>query len=279
MDRLVTLTGGFPFNTNRAKFMENSYAKVAEGLSLMAGDAPIILEGVVVTGTDVSDGTILFNREIFPFVGGVKSDNVIIFEQFELAPYDEDLNTDGNRDEKAVHALRSAKCGVGGVANFTFADLVRVADLTPATDDQVSDDNNILKFFDIKTLLTRVGSTIKRALVRAATQVEITAANRDDLYISPKQAKDWGIMPLYRGSQNLADPSAVDSLHTINFTNVGTTKYRVDYSIVSLSSNHATDNDISHVIREKATSSFKLSIREYASAAQQLRIEYALYKM
>lgn len=113
-----------------------------------------------------------------------------------------------------------------------------------------------------------------------ANTAEVLAGVRDDVYITPLEAKNSGILPLYKGSANLTDPTS-DSLQTITFPDIGTDSFRVSYSIESLSVDHDTDNDISTVIRgnTKTSISFEISIREYVSAAQNLRIVYALYAL
>ncbi len=121
--------GGYPFEIESLEFMQNAYKKALENISLIAGSGPVIIQGVNVNGTSVSDGVIIYNKEVLPFIGGTLSANVIIYETIEQVEYNEDLDNDGNLDMKEAHVQRFAKCGVGGVLNFPFAQLKRVRNL------------------------------------------------------------------------------------------------------------------------------------------------------
>lgn len=281
MDIIQALDGGFSFTTKTIKFMQDSIKKAIEFLTLFAGSSPVILEGVINTGGVVSSGVIIYQGEPIPFVGGSFNATVIIYENIENAAYNEDIDNDGNKDLKPAYIKRYAKCGVGGVASFPFADLKRIGDLVPATATEVADDNNTGKFFDIKTLLTRTPSETKRGLVRAANTTEIKQGVRDDLYLSVKQAKQLGIVPLYRGTQNIGDIDQTDFLETITFPSVGTSNYMVLYSVQSLGSNWNSDNDITSVVDQssKTYTSFKIAFREFTNGVQNLRVDYVIYAL
>lgn len=128
MDLMRLQDGGYPFTIESIEFMQNAYKKALEKLSLVAG-RNVIIDGVEIDGADVTDGVIIYNGEILPFIGGVHSATVIIYEAIEQVEYNEDADGDGNLDLKEAHVQRFAKCGVGGVANFPFTDLKRVRSL------------------------------------------------------------------------------------------------------------------------------------------------------
>ncbi len=128
MDLMRLQDGGYPFTIESIEFMQNAYKKALENLSLVAG-RNVIIDGVEIDGADVSDGVIIYNGEVLPFVGGVHSATVIIYEAIEQVEYNEDADSDGNLDLKEAHVQRFAKCGVGGVTNFPFTDLKRVRSL------------------------------------------------------------------------------------------------------------------------------------------------------
>lgn len=81
---------------------------------------------------------------------------------------------------------------------------------------------------------------------------------------------------LRKSSFDLTNPNT-DEIYTINFPSVFTANYTVVGSLVSTSATDWTqDNDVIWTVRQKASTSFKLLLREVNPAAQNLRFEYML---
>lgn len=117
-------TGGFPLETNTLQFLQNAYS-LFNAFSVLAGDLTI-LQGCTVTGSSVSDGVVIINGEVLPFVGGVVASTVVIVETTESKTFE-----DGS--SKAVYHTRVARFG-RGTATYLWSDFQRVDNLQEVMD-------------------------------------------------------------------------------------------------------------------------------------------------
>ncbi len=112
-----THTGGMPFSQDVAGFMQAGYSEPLGALAGLIGEKTI-LQGVVVSGGNVSAGWITWNGMIIPFEAGLATDRVDIIVTTSNLMYE-----DGQ--EKQVFTIRVARCvNVGG---FPFSDLRRLS--------------------------------------------------------------------------------------------------------------------------------------------------------
>ncbi|MFL0089889.1 hypothetical protein R8G64_13100 [Tenacibaculum maritimum] len=74
----VNQSGGFPLTTNILNHLQNA-ASIFQTFGELAGDF-IIISGCENIGSQVTDGVVYFNGEIFPFKGGSKLSKVRIIE-------------------------------------------------------------------------------------------------------------------------------------------------------------------------------------------------------
>ncbi|MDU1893101.1 MAG: hypothetical protein E6767_20685 [Dysgonomonas sp.] len=63
-----TQLGGFPLNQQRLEYMQTAYAELSGGLAGLFGDN-VIVSGCVVSGNTVTDGWIVVNGVLYPFLG------------------------------------------------------------------------------------------------------------------------------------------------------------------------------------------------------------------
>jgi microcystin-dependent protein len=129
MDRVELYSGGFPVTTTTFNFLQEAYGKAISALTALGGET-FILEGVQVVGGNVTDGTIVYNGEYLPFVGGSFNNTVGIYEDVEEVAYNQDNDNDGNLDLKRAYVKRYAKCGTDGLESFNFNLLKRFTPLT-----------------------------------------------------------------------------------------------------------------------------------------------------
>lgn len=130
MDIIRLFSDGFPLTIERLQFLQNTYGKAFTHLSKVAGTGKLIIDGAVVSGGNVSSGSIIVDGEVLEFEGGVYDDRVAIFETTTSVPYNIDDNNDGNLDLKVADVVRVAKCAsTGGVSSFDFSELKRVQNL------------------------------------------------------------------------------------------------------------------------------------------------------
>lgn len=111
-----SLTGGFPFDERVCAIMQ--------GMSQMAGAAAFlggkqyILSGCDQVGGDVTDGFIVIDGEVLPFIGGAVQEKVVISEAANpLNFFDGTVNN--------VEFIRSASFGDDGETNYLWADFKR----------------------------------------------------------------------------------------------------------------------------------------------------------
>lgn len=108
MDVIKLFSGGFPLTVERLRFLQNTYKKAFSDLSNIAGTGNIIIKGVNLSGGNLSDGVVIIDGEIFPFIGGPLADTVRIKETSVNVPYNEDADNDGALDTKAADTVREA---------------------------------------------------------------------------------------------------------------------------------------------------------------------------
>lgn len=154
MNRLILdNTGGMPFNADTLQFMQNSY-DMFNALGELAGNLAI-LKGCTVTGTNVSDGVVYINGEIYYFKGGTKAENVSIRENTTSAIFKDGVS-------KPVKVERYAE--FGGVGNvFRWEDFKRIPSIPEIQKEAFGNENSLLK--RLEKLEKRVKNTIPIGLV------------------------------------------------------------------------------------------------------------------
>lgn len=107
--------GGFPLTTNILKRLQNAF-KIFNSLGQIAGDKTII-SGCTVAGSNVSDGYVFVNDELFEFQGGAVQTNVIIVETSESLTF-------ANNNDYPVIKTRYVTFGTGA-GQMAWADFKR----------------------------------------------------------------------------------------------------------------------------------------------------------
>ncbi|AIM38102.1 hypothetical protein KO02_16480 [Sphingobacterium sp. ML3W] len=103
-------TGGFPLETNTLSFLQSAYGSLA-GLADLGGQN-YILNGCDTVGANVSNGTVVIDGEVLPFIGGAKLARVIIEETVAEKTFEDGVS-------KPVYYTRVAKMvAAGGVLDF-----------------------------------------------------------------------------------------------------------------------------------------------------------------
>ncbi len=115
----LTKLGGLFTYQDTLEFMQNGYYLPLRAFSIFSGEKYVIA-GCVEAGNDVSDGWVVINGEIMPFVGGnfIANPRVII----NTVQSDEGFD-DGTL--KTVYEVKTA--GLGNTGGFDYTELKRVA--------------------------------------------------------------------------------------------------------------------------------------------------------
>lgn len=112
-----TKTGGLWLTQNTLDFLQDATSTALDAIAKLVGDKAVI-DGVVITGTNVSDGWISFNGKILPFLGGLKTNHIDIDTIVANEQYD-----DGTL--KPTYTTTSLKMvAVASGTSFPFADLI-----------------------------------------------------------------------------------------------------------------------------------------------------------
>jgi len=108
--------GGFPFEQDTLKFMQDTYTDLLNNLGALSGDNTII-SGCQVVGSQATDGLIYVNGELLPFRGGVIQANIIIVEEIVNMTYADGVS-------RPVYVTRYATFGTGAM-QVLWTDLKR----------------------------------------------------------------------------------------------------------------------------------------------------------
>jgi hypothetical protein len=116
--------GGYPFEADIYDGMQKAY-EIFNSLGALAGNFTII-SGCIVTGSNVSDGFVHIDGEIYPFKGGTIQPNVI-FQNITQSEEFEDLTT------KEIQVKTHVQFGTG-VGSMLWADFKRPETTTQLTE-------------------------------------------------------------------------------------------------------------------------------------------------
>jgi hypothetical protein len=116
-------TGGFPFEVNILEGMQKAF-EIFNCLGALAGPKTII-SGCVATGSNISNGFVHIDGEIYPFLGGTAQGSVVIITTTQSAEF-EDLTT------KEIKEIKHVQFGTG-VGSILWADFKRPETTTQLT--------------------------------------------------------------------------------------------------------------------------------------------------
>lgn len=111
-----SLPGGFPLDTDVLAVHQEQSNLAAK--SALLGGFQYILEGCIKVGNNISNGTVVINGELLPFIGGAEQATVIISVTPETLTYE-----DGAKHPAILN--RVAMFGNDGVTNIQWADFKR----------------------------------------------------------------------------------------------------------------------------------------------------------
>jgi hypothetical protein len=110
-----TNLGGLPLTQNQLDFLQSSYANPLTALGNFIGDKSII-SGVDIVAGNASNGYVVINGELLPFIGGPVGAEVVIVENITQELFDDGITKDVYKD-------RYATFGSPGIAFNIFSKL------------------------------------------------------------------------------------------------------------------------------------------------------------
>ena len=221
MKKLNIATTGYYGSTESWKWVADSYEMIAEALAkLLHRDDAVIITGVNVVGNDVSDGLISYAGELYRFVGGAKTDTVVIIEDKIQTEYNTNPTNSGQLELHDTYINRYAKCGQQGegVSEFLFDDLTRINELisiseltTPATEnkrgtmeiatqqetDEGTDDT---KAITPAKLAGRTATEDRTGVIAIATDQEVLDGQDDSKAITPAKLNEFWENGIIKGT-------------------------------------------------------------------------------
>jgi hypothetical protein len=130
--------GGLYVYQDTLNAIQKAYSEPPTALSYALGDK-YILTGVNVVGGQVTAGSIVFNGEILPFIGGALLGNVIIETIVSQELFDDGALKD------TYYVKRAKMVAVAGGGSFPFSDLKRLPLLNSSLYDSLDKYHEILK--------------------------------------------------------------------------------------------------------------------------------------
>jgi hypothetical protein len=113
-----TQLGGNPIDQDSFAFMQKSYIDAFGAIANLIGNY-VIVTGMAVVGGNISDGWLVYNGVLMPFVGGALGDGSISVVEVD--------NGDVEYQNNDMHKVEYTKHAVLGVpATFNYTDLVRL---------------------------------------------------------------------------------------------------------------------------------------------------------
>ena len=242
-------------------FLQASYRDTISAIAKAFGNR-VIVTGVTDQGTTFSDGWVMIDGELMPFLTGMKSDRVIVEEVSDIEVF-------ANGSTQTVYFTKRARLGITG--GYAFSDFIRVdalANISEGLKSLVLAHNNLKTAFNLYK--PSWGDVQGKPL-------EFTPSYHTHPW---DQITNKPSLPsFYFGVHNMGNgDSAGDSLFTVYIPDQGTTNYRVTGTLVSYGDNWGDDNDVIWMIRNKQNSSFELLTREVSGNRQWLRFEYMVIK-
>lgn len=240
-------------------FLQTSYRDAISAVARAFGDK-VIVTGVDDQGASYGDGWVVIAGELMPFVGGLKTTQVIVEEITDTEVF-------GDNSVQTVYFTRRAR--LGNTGGYAFTDFIRVNTMAAISEGLKS---LVIAHNTLQLAFNNHTHSWNQITGKPAT-FQPSAHTHPWDQITNKPA-----IPFYTtGTFNVGDPG-LDEIYTIGIPDQGTNTYYVLGTLVSHGTNWNLDNDVMWMIRNKQNNSFQLLTREVASNAQDLRFDYVILK-
>lgn len=129
MKKINLQPGGFPMTTKTFKHLTEMTEQVAAVVAKMAGNNNVIISGVQEVNGVITNGWIVVDGELYPFVGGPANTYVRISQNVEQVQYLVDNDNNGIGDFVDAYINRFATFSSVAQGNIPFEDFVRYEDI------------------------------------------------------------------------------------------------------------------------------------------------------
>lgn len=259
MNKVTLVNNGFPATNKTWRFMQEGLRDAIDGITSALGEK-VILTGVVVDGSTVSNGFIILNGEIFKFIGGALSTTVTIDQTIEQVGYKTQIDEETLTNADA-YVTRTARCGTGGINTFNFSELVRLTRLQDV-------------FVPVQATELIFG------LIKLATLSEVLTGTVNDKAVTPQNLHQYlqqYINVLHKGSQYIGDVDDND-LRTIYIPELNTSNYMVlgSLRVSTATTDYAANNDVYWTVYRKFADNFQITLKQDDAHTQNLFFDFIL---
>jgi hypothetical protein len=265
MNRLeVNQVGGFPMTTRILDEIQKAHA-VFNALGAIVGDVTII-SGCIVTGSNVSDGVVFINGEVFEFRGGLVQTKVRIVEEVENLTFQ-------NSTSNPVIKTRYVTFG-SGVEAVDWVDFKRGF--------QTKDIIEALAFKAESSIVSAISSQLEIVINKLDTIQEGAQAQVRSDWNATTGVKvidnkpDFSSPFLHKGLYDIGDLPSSDIIRTVTFPSVGPGDYFVLGSLRSFTADWNLGNDVFFTWGNPTQTSFELYLRDVSANIQNLKFYYVL---
>ena len=170
MNKLNIASTGYPGTTESWKFIKDTYEMIADALGKVIdiNDA-VILSGMEVTGSDISDGYLSYNGEIYAFKGGEFTGTIVLVEDVTNVEYNTDPANSGQLQSLPTYYKRYARNGQAGEGfkDIAYDDFVRLDSLIDISE------------------RTKQATETKKGIAEIATQADIDDGTNNEKIVTP----------------------------------------------------------------------------------------------
>jgi len=281
MNKLQISGNGFPGTNKTWRFLQAALGDAISGIAGVLGDK-VILSGVEEDHPEYTDGVIIFNGEVIPFMRSNIEEYVTIVETVENADYKIDTNNDNLFDNLPAYITKVAKFGTGGIVTFPFAELVRLTRLQDVFDGNYNHLQNLPDLFsgdynDLDNLpsLPQQATEQEAGIMPLASLADILHGTNHTKAVTPLMMQQY-FGKIGKGSFYFGNV-VVDTFKTVYvYPTLLTNNYMVLGSFKGGNGDLTLDNDVMWVTHNHTTSSFTLSVREVSNDTQSLVFHYLI---
>lgn len=241
-------------------FLQISYREAISAIAKAFGSR-VIVTGVTDQGASYSDGWVVIDGELMPFVPGLKTDRVVVEELTDTEIFN-------NGSIQTVYYTKRAK--LGNIGGYPFTDFIRIDTMSAIS-------------VGLKNLITAHNNLQSAFNTHTHSWNDIT--NKPGSFTPSYHRHDWNdidnkpvlVTALHSGTFFVDDfgGGSDGNLRVYFNKDVGTTNYMVAGTLVSLG-NWDGDNDAFCMVREKQRTYFDLLLRQVSGTLQKLNFDYIL---
>ncbi|MBV8255011.1 MAG: hypothetical protein JO154_20590 [Chitinophaga sp.] len=266
--------GGFPLTQDLLSYMQSSYRDAISGMAKVCGNN-VIISGMEDNGTSFSDGWIVLDGELLPFVGGPKQSTFIIVDENSNEAFADGIS-------RTVYFTRYARFGSGG---RPISDLFRLSTIGALQSNLTELNSNLTALNNNYGL-----HAANKNNPHGVTKQQVGLGNIPNAISDDPTLNDSNVLATTKATAKASKIVRMDSVDITGIVNQSTDKdipitipngpvygrYLVAGSLRSYSNNFDNDNDVFWMVRGLGPYNFVLCTRKMANNYVYLMFDYAI---